>query len=115
MTGLGFDFGWSRADDLLKLTEAVLRLEDGHKVSLNGQVRDLSAPRLQFSGRLLAEDISFQQLLPLWPEYQRPQAFADMEKHLASGRFATLLLETEAGYDRARKAGYCKTGAERGV
>ena len=100
---LGFDFAWSRADDLLKLTEAVLQLTDGHKLSLNGQLRDLSAPRLQFSGRLLAEDVRFQQLLSLWPDNQRPQAFADMEKHLASGRFATLLLETEASYDRARE------------
>lgn len=100
---LGFDFAWSRADDLLNLSEAVLQLEDGHKLSLNGQLRDLSAPRWQFSGRLLAEDISFQQLLPVWPEDQRPQGFADIEKHLASGRFATLLLETEASFDRARE------------
>ena len=100
---LGFDFAWSRADDLLNLSEAVLQMEDGHKLSLNGQLRDLSAPRLQFSGRLLAEDMSFQQLLPLWPENQRPRGFADMEKRLDSGRFATLLLETEASYDRARE------------
>ena len=97
---LGLSAAYSHEDNLITITRGELELADKRRLSVNGQLLNVNGNDIDYSGTILAEDVSVASILADWPENRASEIKEQLDALLSAGKFASLLLTVDGNYLR---------------
>ena len=98
LDALGAKWRYSRADGYLALSDVTLALPHGQMLALSGEVANLDAAQMLFSGAITLNDIPIDTLLNDWPEAALPQVRSYMLSSFSGGDFKEIDLSLKGAF-----------------
>lgn len=98
LDALGAKWRYSRADGYLALSDVTLALPRGQMLALSGEVTNLGAAQMMFSGAITLNDIPIDNLLDDWPEAALPQVRSYMLSSFSGGDFKEIDLSVKGAF-----------------